>query len=92
MRTRRLGTVAGFLLLTLSAAAWAGDRTVKLWVDGIGCPLCIPAAQKALRGVEGVKSAEVKGDKATVIIGAEATDAELLEALREAGFPARVAD
>lgn len=90
MRTQRLMTIVGVVLLTLSVTAWAGERTVHLKVDGMSCAMCAPAARKALEKVNGVKSATVEGDRATVVADDKVQDTDLVKAIEGAGFSATV--
>lgn len=80
----------GSLVLALSVPVWAGERTVNLKVDGMSCAMCAPAARKALEQVEGVKSAKVEGDRATVVADEKVQDTDLLKAIEGAGFSASV--
>jgi copper chaperone CopZ len=80
----------GSLVLALSGPVWAGERTVNLKVDGMSCAMCAPAARKALEKVEGVKSAKVEGDRATVVADEKVQDTDLLKAIEGAGFSASV--
>jgi copper chaperone CopZ len=92
MQKQQLMTLVGVLALTLSAIAWAGERTVNLKVDGMSCAMCAPAARKALEKVNGVKSAKVEGDRATVVADEKVQDADLVKAIEGAGFSATVAN
>jgi hypothetical protein len=56
----RLAAVAAALSLALGGVAFAGERTVNLKILGMNCGMCPPAAEKALKGVAGVKSVSVK--------------------------------
>ena len=89
---KQLMTLIGGLALTLSTAAWAGERTVNLKVDGMSCAMCAPAAQKALETVNGVKSARVEGDRATVVADDKVRDGDLVKAIEGAGFSATIAN
>ena len=82
--------IAGALALALSALAWAGERTVNLKVDGMSCAMCAPAARKALEKVNGVKSAQVEGEQATVVADEKVQDTDLVKAIQGAGFTATV--
>jgi copper chaperone CopZ len=90
MQKQQLMTFVGALALALSTTAWAGERTVNLKVDGMSCAMCAPAARKALEKVNGVKSAKVEGDRATVVADDKVQDADLVKAIAEAGFSAAV--
>jgi len=80
----------GALAVALSTTAWAGERTVNLKVNGMSCAMCAPAARKALEKVEGVKSAKVEGDQATVVADDKVQDADLVKAIEGTGFSATV--
>ncbi len=90
MQKQRLVTLGGVLALVVSATAWAGERTVNLKVDGMSCAMCAPAARKALEKVNGVKSAKVEGDQATVVTDEKVQDIDLVKAIEGAGFSATV--
>lgn len=83
-------TLVGICALALSIPAWAGERTVDLKVDGMSCAMCAPAAKKALKKVEGVKSAEIEGDRATVVVEEKVKETDLVKAIKSAGFTATV--
>ena len=90
MQKLQVMAIAGFLALTFSVPAWAGERTVNLKVDGMSCAMCAPATKKALEKVSGVKSARVGGDRATVVADDKVQDAALVKAIEGAGFSATV--
>jgi copper chaperone CopZ len=88
MQKQQWMAIVGALALALSVTAWAGERTVNLKVDGMSCAMCAPAARKALEKVNGVKSAKVEGDRATVVADEKVQDADLVKAIEGAGFSA----
>lgn len=90
MQKQQLTAIVGALALALSTTAWAGERTVNLKVDGMSCAMCAPAARKALEKVEGVKSAKVEGDQATVVADEKVQGTDLVKAIEGAGFSATV--
>jgi copper chaperone CopZ len=90
MQKQQIMALVGALALTLSTTAWAGERTVNLKVDGMSCAMCVPAARKALEKVNGVKSATVEGDRATVVADEKVQDTDLVKAIEGAGFSATV--
>jgi copper chaperone CopZ len=92
MQKQQLVTMVGVLALALSTTAWAGERTVNLKVEGMSCAMCAPAARKALEKVNGVKSATVEGDQASVVADDTVQDAALVKAIEGAGFSAAVAN
>lgn len=87
---KQLLTLVGVCVFLLSVPAWAGERTVDLKVDGMSCAMCAPAAKKALQKVDGVKSAEIEGDRATVVVEEKVKDTDLVKAIESAGFTATV--
>ena len=88
MQKQQIMAIVGAFALTLSTTAWAGERTVNLKVDGMSCAMCAPAARKALEKVDGVKSAQVEGDRATIVADDKVQDADLVKAIEGAGFSA----
>jgi periplasmic mercuric ion binding protein len=90
MHKQQVMALVGALALIFSTAAWAGDRTVNLKVDGMSCAMCAPAARKALEKINGVKSAKVEGDRAMVVADEQVQDADLVKAIAGAGFSATV--
>lgn len=82
--------LVGACALLLSVPAWAGDRTVDLKVGGMSCAMCAPAAKEALKKVDGVKSAKIEGDRATVVVEEKVKDTDLVKAIESAGFTAAV--
>jgi copper chaperone CopZ len=92
MQKQQIMAIVGALALTLSTTTWAGERTVNLKVDGMSCAMCAPAARKALEKVNGVKSAKVEGDRATVVADEKVQDTDLVKAIEGAGFSAIVAN
>ena len=87
---KQLLTLVGVCALLLSVPAWAGERRVDLKVGGMSCAMCAPAAKKALKKVDGVKSAEIEGDRATVVVEEKVKDTDLVKAIENAGFTATV--
>ena len=85
-----IAAVAGVCALLLSAPSWAGDRTVDLKVGGMTCAMCAPAAEIALKKVEGVKACEIQGDQASVVVAENVKDRDLVQAIEGAGFTATV--
>jgi len=71
------------------------EKTMEtmLAVDGMSCPSCIRHVNAALKPLDGVSQVDVKlkeGRVAVVHTSAVAT-AQLIEALREAGYESRAA-
>ena len=92
MQKQLLMAIIGGLALVFSATAWAGERTVNLKVDGMSCAMCAPAARKALEKVNGVKSAKIEGNRATVVADEKVQETDLVKAIAGAGFSATVAN
>ena len=92
MKGTMLVAIAAALSLALGGLAFAGEHTINLKVDGMGCGICPAAAEKALKGVEGVKSAEVtlKGGKAVVVVDEAVKGTMLTDAIKSVGFTAQV--
>ena len=87
---KQFATLVGGCALLLSIPAWAGERTVDLKIDGMSCAMCAPVAKKALKKVDGVTSAEIEGDRATVVVEEKVKDTDLAKAIERAGFTATV--
>ncbi len=90
MQKQLVMATIGVLALVFSVTVWAGERTVNLKVDGMSCAMCAPAAKKAVEKVNGVKSANVEGDRATVVADETVQDADLVKAIAGVGFSATV--
>jgi P-type Cu+ transporter len=70
-----------------------GTRTVELLVGGMSCASCVRHVEQALQEVSAVLTAHVNlaSERATVeVIEGAVTDAELIAALREAGYEAEL--
>jgi mercuric ion binding protein len=75
-------------------AAQAAERTIKLAVDRMYCDACPLTVSKAIRNVEGVKSANVDYKSKTAVVIFDDTLATLeaiAAASTNAGYPARLA-
>jgi mercuric ion binding protein len=80
------------LLLSASAAA-AAERTLTLAVENMTCALCPTTVRTAIERVAGVKDVQVDIETKTAVVvfdDAEATDQDIAEASRQAGYPATV--
>jgi len=84
---------AVFLLLAASAARAAADACrgqAVVTVNGMACPFCAYGLRKELLTLPGVKDVQVDLNKsqATVAVrdGSEVKDAEIRQAVKEAGF------
>lgn len=64
-----------------------------LAVEGMSCPSCISHIDVALKELEGVETVEVKlkEGKVSVVHAEGVARAELIEALRDAGYESRAA-
>ena len=80
-------------LLALAPAASAADQTIMLEVDNMSCATCPVIVRGALKGVSGVKAADVSLPHRTAVVtfDDDAADiAALIEATTNAGFPSRM--
>jgi copper chaperone len=69
-----------------------GKQTTTLMVDGMTCPSCARHVDTALRRLEGVEAVEVRVRERRVSVVHAGQDTEaFIEALAEAGYPARAA-
>lgn len=84
-------TISAALVFTFVAAtAWAADKTVTLNVENMSCATCPIIVRGALKGISGVKAADVSLPHQTAVVtfDDEATDvAALTQATTNAGFP-----
>jgi len=80
-----------FLLAALGSLAMMAE-TVTIEVEGMTCPLCTSAIKHSLKKVEGVSSAKVKlsSKRATVTYEGKVTRAQLLEAVKKAGYQGKI--
>ncbi len=78
------------------ATAHSAPRTLELAVTGMNCSNCVRHVTEAIQGVAGVASAKVRLDTARASVrwqSEAATSAkEVLEAVRQAGYEARVVE
>ena len=68
------------------------QRSVRLQIDGMTCASCVARVERALAQVPGVKSAAVNLATAQALVqrrGAAGDDADLLQAVRRAGYTAQ---
>lgn len=82
-------TIAALLLF--GAIALAKDVATEIKVKGMTCGSCAAAVKQALMKVKGVKSADVKLDKALVAViydDAQVSERELRQAIDKTGFKA----
>jgi len=63
---------------------------IKLKVEGMSCEHCKAAVERALREVLGVEGVEVLLDQGFAVVRGNAEPQQLVEAVKEAGYEARV--
>lgn len=71
----------------------ANDQETILHVDGMSCASCVRHVEGALRAIDGVASIEVQLREGRVRVEhdpARATIAQMIDAIGEAGYDARV--
>lgn len=85
-----VGTVAACRPALAEAAAHS--KTVVLRVDGMTCPLCKNAVEKALSSVAGVEQSDVNpsAERAVVIVRPDVQPGALAAAITAAGYPAHL--
>jgi mercuric ion binding protein len=81
--------------LLLAAPAFAGERTVTLAVENVGCVTCAPIVKRTLfrmPGVSLVVVAELNGAAAATVSfdDGQVTPEAMTRAVTNAGFPAHV--
>jgi copper chaperone CopZ len=80
------------LTIFFTVSAFAGEKIVKLNIEGMSCAGCAAKVEKALKDVKGVSKASVNLEKksATVTLAKKnpATTVKLVEAVSAAGFTA----
>jgi P-type Cu+ transporter len=68
-----------------------GERQVTLDIEGMTCASCVAHVEKRLHGLEGVSaSVNLATESARVTAAAGVTDERLVDAVRQAGYDARV--
>ncbi len=65
--------------------------TITLILDGLHCGGCVAAVEKALRQVENVQAVEVSLNPQIAKIEGTATAEQLIEAVTDIGFEAKLA-
>ena len=76
-----------------SSTTAATAQPVSLAIDGMSCGHCVAAVTEALSAVPGATVKRVAVGAATVELDPQAASAEqLVQAVRDAGYEARVAD
>src|SRR5688572_29679847 len=77
----------------ISSTTTATTQAVSLAIDGMSCGHCVAAVTEALSAVRGATVQRVAVGAATVELDPQSASAEqLVEAVRDAGYEARVAD
>jgi mercuric ion binding protein len=61
-------TIALFISLAVSTAAFAAQRTVTLVVPGMHCLTCSITLNKALKIISGVEKIDVKLDQRQIVV------------------------
>jgi len=81
-----------FSLLLVPMVAWPTEQEVRLYVQGMTCPLCVAAVNKALRSTPGVQRAKtnLQQEQAEVQVPADFDVEILLSAIKEVGYSAEV--
>lgn len=82
------------LIKAVEKAGYSVAQTpVELQVDGMTCASCVGRVEKALKAVEGVRSASVNlaTEKAVIVADASVTADQLIQAVAKAGYDAKVA-
>jgi len=91
---KHLLAALAFVGMSLSVTgALAGERTVKLAVDGLGCPACYFIVERSIARVPGVKSVDlsVETNIATVKFDDTMTSATAVSNATDAnGFPSMI--
>lgn len=84
--------LASLLFVIATSAAWAAERSVTYAVENMTCATCSLTIKTAIKRLDGVKSVDVDFDKKTTTVvfdDEKVTDAAIVYALRDAGFPAK---
>ena len=73
-------------------AATAPKRAITVHVKGLTCPFCVLGIEKRLKAISAVQKVESNWSKGEIYVllgdAASASDAELREAVKRAGFTA----
>ena len=93
MKKAILGSLLGIALAFMPLAVTAAPEAYALTVDGLACPFCAYGIEKQLTSLKGVESIEVDIDEGLVVVtmaeGAEIDEADLQQAVSDAGFTLR---
>jgi Cd2+/Zn2+-exporting ATPase len=68
------------------------EEVRRFRVDGMDCAACAKTVQKSVAALDGVATAEVSFGTATMLVGGDAPDADVLRAVSRAGYRAQPAD
>ncbi len=92
MKTTMIAATAA--LLSLSSLGFTADLNRLLSVKGMTCPACSAKVEHALTQVPGVKAAHVdlKSGQARVVAEEQVKSAQLVDAVRKAGFQAEAVE
>lgn len=63
---------------------------MKLRIDGMSCQHCKSAVEQAIKDVTGVEGVDVSLDEGVAVVRGNPSPDELVEAVREAGYEAKV--
>ncbi|MBL4797117.1 MAG: copper-translocating P-type ATPase [Oleispira sp.] len=80
--------------MTVSNANWVGENLnsseIELLIDGASCGSCVKKIESALTRVNGVSRAEMNFAQRTVTIAGTAKQLDLIKAVEQAGYHAKV--
>jgi copper chaperone CopZ len=80
-------------VLALPLAGFAADRQVLLQVDGMDCPACGATITRSLERLDRVQVVSIDTDSGAVVVAVAddiVTEADLIDAVANAGYAARV--
>lgn len=63
---------------------------IKIKVDGMSCDHCKAAVERAIRDVLGVEGVDVSLDEGFAVVRGSAHPEQLVKAVKEAGYEAKV--
>ena len=66
------------------------SATVKLNITDMTCDHCVKHTQKALESVTGVENVEVSLQPGTALVTGDADPAQLIDAVKDAGYSAKI--
>ncbi|MCZ6553552.1 MAG: heavy-metal-associated domain-containing protein [SAR324 cluster bacterium] len=93
MKKAILGSLLGIALAFMPLAVTAAPEAYTLTVDGLACPFCAYGLEKHINALEGIESIEIDIDEGTILVtmaeGAEIDEADLRQAVNDAGFTLR---